>query len=92
MLTLRIHLDPMTRENGSLAVVPGSHRSDDEAKGQAVAFTLSEAGDVLAMRGLLLHASGRSYDRTTKHRRVLHLESQPTQHRATATNGMPSTS
>ena len=73
MLTLRIHLDPMTRENGSLAVVPGSHRSDDEAKGQAVAFALSEAGDVLAMRGLLLHASGRSYTRRCFVVRSLHL-------------------
>lgn len=74
MLTLRIHLDPMTQENGPLAVVPGSHRSDDPAKDQAVAFAISEAGDVLAMRGLLLHASGRSHDRTTQHRRILHLE------------------
>lgn len=75
MLTLRIHLDPATPENGPLQVLPGSHRSDNPDLSR---FTpqviLSGAGDVLAMRPLVCHCSGASHNGTTLHRRVLHLE------------------
>jgi Phytanoyl-CoA dioxygenase (PhyH) len=76
MLTLRIHLDDVTEENGPLQVMPGSHRSGKEldastSESQAI---LAQAGDVLAMRPLISHSSGSSAAATRRHRRVLHLE------------------
>lgn len=76
MLTLRIHLDEVTDENGPLLVVPGSQRSGkgaDENPRSPVTIH-AQAGDVLAMRPLLSHASGNSVAGTTRHRRILHLE------------------
>ncbi len=72
MLTLRVHLDEVTAENGPLRVVPGSHV--DGCEQRAPATILAGAGDVLAMRPLLLHSSNRSHPETRRHRRVLHLE------------------
>lgn len=75
MLTLRIHLDEVTDENGPLQVVPGSHRDDRTAATPADHVAIfAKPGDVLAMRPLLTHASGNSLKGTTRHRRVLHLE------------------
>jgi hypothetical protein len=71
MLTLRLHLDDMTEENGPLQVVPGSHLGDENA---APVTILGGRGDVLLMRPLLSHCSNRSRDDTKQHRRVLHLE------------------
>jgi hypothetical protein len=65
MLTLRLHLDDMTDENGPLKVVPKSHRGD---------AVLGNRGDVLIMRPLLSHCSNRSKEGTPLHRRILHLE------------------
>ena len=76
MLTLRLHLDQVTNENGPLRVVPGSHESSTSL-GQGLdrqVFIFAEAGDVLAMRPLISHASGPSQPGTTRHRRILHLE------------------
>jgi hypothetical protein len=76
MLTLRIHLDPVSDENGPLRVIAGSHRGDDAAPeddGPMQAIHC-QRGDVLAMRPLVSHASGNSWPGTTRHRRVLHLE------------------
>lgn len=76
MLTLRIHLDAATPDNGPLQVISGSHRSDGESvpeTGQGCSI-LAEAGDVLAMRPLLLHCSGVSTPGTVQHRRIVHLE------------------
>jgi ectoine hydroxylase-related dioxygenase (phytanoyl-CoA dioxygenase family) len=76
MLTVRIHLDHVTEENGPLKVVPGSHRT-----GKALtldlarpAHILANRGDVLLMCPLLAHCSGKSHPETTRHRRILHLE------------------
>jgi ectoine hydroxylase-related dioxygenase (phytanoyl-CoA dioxygenase family) len=76
MLTARIHLDAATEENGPLKVVPGSHRT-----GKALtldlappAHILANRGDVLLMRPLLAHCSGKSHPETPRHRRILHLE------------------
>lgn len=69
MLTVRIHLDAMTRDNGPLEVVPGSHRGAAE---EPLALTAA-AGDALLMRPLLSHRSGESSE-ASDHRRVLHLE------------------
>ncbi|MCA9175931.1 MAG: phytanoyl-CoA dioxygenase family protein [Planctomycetales bacterium] len=72
MLTLRIHLDPMTEDNGPLEVQPGSHATDDPALPTETVYL--DAGDVFAMRPLLRHRSGASRPGTSLHRRVLHLE------------------
>lgn len=78
MLTLRIHLDPMREENGPLLVLPGSHLEDeDEPAGREGVAILSAAGDVLAMRPLLLHASRAPQPGCPLHRRLLHLEFAP---------------
>jgi hypothetical protein len=76
MLTARIHLDDVTDENGPLKVVPGSHKT-----GKALTLDLAPprvlhaaAGDVLLMRPLVAHCSGKSQAGTGRHRRVLHLE------------------
>lgn len=76
MLTLRLHLDDVTDENGPLRVIPGSHvssTSEGEGMDNAVAIH-AKAGDVLAMRPLISHASSSSREGTTRHRRILHLE------------------
>lgn len=76
MLTLRIHLDEVTDENGPLRVIPGSHvASDSFGLGEEHAVTVyADAGDVLAMRPLISHSSGPSCEGTQRHRRILHLE------------------
>lgn len=79
MLTLRLHLDPMTQENGPLTVVPGSHLSS-ESKAKNASHTIQcNAGDVFAMRPLLLHGSLASEPTTLLHRRLVHLEIAPTE-------------
>jgi ectoine hydroxylase-related dioxygenase (phytanoyl-CoA dioxygenase family) len=76
MLTLRIHLDSVSEENGPLRVIAGSHRSEEGAPEdeRAMQAILCQRGDVLAMRPLLTHSSGNSAPGTLRHRRVLHLE------------------
>ena len=78
MLTLRLHLDPMTPDNGPLSVIPGSHLTaiDDHTAHPVEIHT--NAGDVLAMRPLLTHSSSQSKPGTSLHRRVIHLEFAPT--------------
>jgi ectoine hydroxylase-related dioxygenase (phytanoyl-CoA dioxygenase family) len=76
MVTMRIHLDDITEENGPLRVIAGSHRS---GKALELANThpqsiLACRGDVLLMRPLLAHCSNRSQEGTRRHRRILHLE------------------
>jgi Phytanoyl-CoA dioxygenase (PhyH) len=75
MLTLRIHLDEVTAENGPLQVLPGSHVGRDTSPSFRPPVTiLAAAGDVLAMRPLLSHSSASSQSGTTRHRRLIHLE------------------
>jgi hypothetical protein len=75
MLTLRLHLDDVTPENGPLVVLPGTHHAIAALPEEhAPATILARAGDVLAMRPLLYHASGASTPGTTRQRRILHLE------------------
>lgn len=73
MLTIRIHLDPMTKSNGPLSVMPGSHRAMDEPP-RSPQQLHAAAGDVLAMRPLLTHASVVSKPGTVLHRRIIHFE------------------
>ncbi len=80
MLTLRIHLDAADERNGALIVIPGSHLWGRQTPAQIARRTEQSeaclckvgAGDVLAMRPLLVHASrsGTMPDR----RRVVHVE------------------
>lgn len=76
MLTLRLHLDDMTDENGPLQVVPGSHRLGKVpvASYETARTILGSRGDVLAMRPMLAHRSISSREGTIQHRRILHLE------------------
>ncbi len=71
MLTLRLHLDDVTDENGPLRVLPGSHRGDESAQPMTI---LCRRGDVMAMRPLLSHCSNQSLKGTRQHRRILHFE------------------
>jgi ectoine hydroxylase-related dioxygenase (phytanoyl-CoA dioxygenase family) len=80
MLSLRLHLDPCGEENGALRVIPGSHRQGRIAEDLIPAIResnhedvcVANAGDVLLMRPLLLHASSASL--VPSHRRVVHLD------------------
>lgn len=80
MLTLRLHLDPCGADNGPLRVLFGSHRfgrlSAEEIQrlvgSQAAVDCLCEAGEILAMRPLLVHSSGSAL--RPGRRRVIHLE------------------
>ena len=76
MLTLRIHLDKVTNENGPLQVIPGSHATGKEAAAADLppVKVMCEAGDVLAMRPLISHGSAHSDPGKGLHRRILHLE------------------
>jgi hypothetical protein len=71
MLTLRLHLDDVTNENGPLKVLPGSHRAGAD---RGPVTVLSRRGDVLLMRPLLSHCSNNSAAGTKRHRRILHYE------------------
>jgi len=80
VLALRLHLDDSTGDNGSLRVLPSTHKSGvltDEAISQ-IAKQLPHVdcfvprGGVLAMKPLIIHASSKS--RVEAPRRVLHIE------------------
>ena len=78
LLALRLHIDDCPADNGALAVVPGSHQLGRLSPAQLrelppAAFTPcpAAAGDVLAMRPLLVHRS--SPAKSPTHRRVLHV-------------------
>jgi ectoine hydroxylase-related dioxygenase (phytanoyl-CoA dioxygenase family) len=79
-VALRVHLDACGEDNGPLEVVPGSHTHGrlaepsiaGIAKEAAPALCLTERGDVLAMRPLLLHRSQRA--KVPAARRVIHME------------------
>jgi hypothetical protein len=78
MLTVRLHLDEVTDENGPMRVLPGSHRGGKAGAGDGneVRITCGR-GDVLLMRPLVSHCSGHAQAETTRHRRILHLEFSP---------------
>lgn len=80
MLTLRIHLDNATKDNGALQVISGSHKHGKIAKEDLnnkieqgeIIICEAQAGDVLLMRPLLLHASHKNL--SLNQRRVIHIE------------------
>jgi len=76
-ITIRIHLDDTTKDNGALKVIPGSHRQGIIRPEQLSGFTGEQVvtvpeGGIMLMRPLLLHASGRTLNR--QRRRVIHIE------------------
>ena len=80
MVTLRIHLDPVTPDNGPLDIARGSHRRGLIAEpdvpsvvaGSEVCACLADAGDVWAYATPILHASRRSASDAP--RRVLQID------------------
>jgi len=74
MLTLRIHLDDVTSDNGPLRVISGSHGEQASVPAGTASSTIITAarGSVLLMRPLLLHASSPAV--RPGHRRVVQLE------------------
>ena len=79
LVTVRLHLDACSQQDGPLVVVPGTHklgRIKPEAAAEArrsgpVAVCTMGRGDALAMRPLLLHASSKASGKSR--RRVLHF-------------------
>ncbi len=74
MLTLRIHLDDVTEENGPLLVMPGSHHAGKAPTSGPAHSVHVDRGDVLAMRPLVSHCSVASQPGAMQSRRILHLE------------------
>ncbi|MEO1281573.1 MAG: phytanoyl-CoA dioxygenase family protein [Pseudomonadota bacterium] len=91
IVTLRVHLDDCTEDDGPIEVVPGSHRNGvlrQDAIGELVTdgasrLCLVARGDIMVMRPLMVHRSQRA--RKPSRRRVLHLEYLPT---STALSGL----
>jgi hypothetical protein len=80
VVALRVSLDPSTDANGPLRVLPDTHlygRLDDAAverlaRDVSPVICTVDAGGVVAMRPLILHASSKST--SDARRRVLHIE------------------
>ena len=80
MVTVRLHLDPCTADQGALRVIPGSHRYGRLSPAQMEKVVRENepvvcgvaAGDAVLMKPLLLHASSKAA--CPAHRRVLHFE------------------
>lgn len=80
MITFRIHLDDANVDNGCLKVIPHSHSRgvltqkevDDIVKEAKFVECVAQAGDMLIMRPLILHASSKAI--SPSHRRVIHIE------------------
>ncbi len=80
MVTFRIHLDDSNADNGCLKVIPKSHNYgvlkqadiDNIVKESEFIECEANAGDMLIMRPLILHASSKA--KLPKHRLVIHLE------------------
>ncbi len=76
LLILRLHLDACTVSNGAMRLIPGSHKlgrvHDPNIHPQTEAQPELEAGGILRLRPLLLHAS--AHTRSDAPRRVVHIE------------------
>jgi ectoine hydroxylase-related dioxygenase (phytanoyl-CoA dioxygenase family) len=84
VVALRVHLDDSTDANGPLRLLPCTHLRGvltDEAIDRLARATpdvpcLGEAGSVIAMRPLIVHASSKAQARSSG-RRVIHIEYAP---------------
>lgn len=76
-IIVRIHLDDTNEQNGSLKIIPGSHKKVHSSKdielmtGAPVNCKVNKGG-IHIMKPLLLHTSSKSINQ--KKRRVIHLE------------------
>jgi ectoine hydroxylase-related dioxygenase (phytanoyl-CoA dioxygenase family) len=79
LTAVRLSLDPCDADNGPLRVSPGTHSdgiiptdqiADRVARAGEMTCT-NQAGDMLIMKPLLLHASSQAT--SPRHRRILHL-------------------
>lgn len=75
--TIRIHLDDTDEHNGALKVILGSHlkgisRAEATPGKETEQVCRLKKGDIMIMRPLLLHASGRTTN--GQKRRVIHVE------------------
>jgi hypothetical protein len=83
IVALRVHIDDSTIDNGPLRVLAGTHLAgvlngaeiDQRASEIAAVDCLANAGGVIAMKPLLLHASSKA--RSEHSRRVIHIEYAP---------------
>jgi hypothetical protein len=75
-VAIRIHLDQCDATNSALRVIPSSHLPgflQNENNEPECALTLEvDSGDIIWMRPLVFHASGKAS--APNHRRVIHLE------------------
>ncbi|MGU9981760.1 phytanoyl-CoA dioxygenase family protein [Phreatobacter sp. HK31-P] len=80
MVALRLHLDDCAIDNGPLEIAAGSWTSGripsgavaDAVRQHEIIICTADAGEIVAMRGLTLHASQPA--RKVGHRRVLHVD------------------
>ncbi len=80
MLVLRYHADDCGPANGPLKAVPGSHKLGrlpmaevaELAVSSEIVTCTAQAGDIVAMKGLTVHASEPA--EIPSHRRVLHMD------------------
>jgi Phytanoyl-CoA dioxygenase (PhyH) len=80
MVSLRIHLDACSEQNGAIKFIPGSHcvgiMNSPEIESCRIEHESiccsANRGDIIAMSPLILHSSSRSTN--PDHRRVLHIE------------------
>ncbi|MBY0573906.1 MAG: phytanoyl-CoA dioxygenase family protein [Undibacterium sp.] len=80
MVTVRIHLDPATKDNGCLKVIPCSHQHgivkstevNELASRQEAIYCQVSAGGAVVMSPHIIHSSEKS--RSESKRRVIHLE------------------
>ena len=80
MVSLRIHLDPCSEENGPIKFIAGSHLSgvletseiERWRNERETVVCPAGRGDIIAMRPLILHSS--LIAESPEHRRVLHIE------------------
>jgi ectoine hydroxylase-related dioxygenase (phytanoyl-CoA dioxygenase family) len=84
MIAIRVHLDECKTGNGSMLVIPGSHKAGKLNAGQLADFAADEdavelcapRGAILLIRPLLVHASP-PLTTLGGNRRVLHIEFAP---------------
>jgi ectoine hydroxylase-related dioxygenase (phytanoyl-CoA dioxygenase family) len=80
ILTVRIHLDDCNSRNGSIWVIPGSHKTgeispdnfDHTVEAGKIYDCEVKKGDIMIMSPLLLHKS--PYSLSNAQRRIIHIE------------------